>query len=224
MMDPKTKRPNNNENFFKRMNPYNNYLRSLEVRAASVSDNAEGKMILEGKAICYDEETVLFRYNGNDYKEVIKKGAFAGANIDYCYLKYNHSDNVMAMARVKNGTLKIEERDDGVYFYAELANTTAGRDLYELVRSGIIDRMSFAFTIKEEAYDETEHRWTVYKIDTVYDFAAVTVPAYEATELYARRYEDVEALRIKEVEASEKARKERQKCKESLLLNIRKFI
>ena len=125
---------------------------------------------------------------------------------------------------MKNGTIKIEERDDGVYFYAELANTTAGRDLYELVRSGIIDRMSFAFTIKEEAYDETEHRWTVYKIDTVYDFAAVTVPAYEATELYARRYEDVEALRIKEVEASEKARKERQKCKESLLLNIRKFI
>lgn len=209
---------NNEQNFFSRMNPHNNYLRTLEVRASTIEDSNSGKMIIEGKAICYDDETVLFEYDGVQYKEVIKAGAFDGADMRYCYLKYNHSDNIMAMARVKNGTLQIEARDDGVYFKAELANTTAGRDLYELVKRGDIDKMSFAFTIKEESYDETEHRWTVYKIGNVYDFAAVTVPAYDNTDLYSRRFGDVEA-RKSEVETLNRE-KEQLEQKRQLALSI----
>lgn len=191
----------------KRMFKHNDYRRVMQVRAFQEDSEQEGKMILEGKAVTFEEPTVLFKYDGVEYKEIIARGAFDETDISKAFLKYNHSDNIMAMARTKNNTLQIDVRDDGVYIKAELANTTAGRDLYELVKRGDIDKMSFAFTIREESYDKEEHTWTVRKIDTLYDVAAVTVPAYENTDLFARRYDDVEAKRRQEVEASELERR-----------------
>lgn len=198
-----------NKDIVKRMFKHNDYRRLMQVRAQEFDVEGDGKMIIEGKAVTFDEPTVLFRYDGIEYKEIIARGAFDEADTSKTFLKYNHSDNIMAMARTKNGTLQIDVRDDGVYIVAELANTTAGRDLYELVKRGDIDKMSFAFTIREESYDKEEHTWTVHKIDTLYDVAAVTVPAYENTELFARRYGDAEARRRQEVEALELERKRR---------------
>lgn len=190
----------------KRMFKHNDYRRIMQVRAFEEDAN-DGKMVIEGKAVTFDDPTVLFKMGENEYKEIIARGAFDEADTSKAFLKYNHSDNIMAMARTKNGTLQIEVRDDGVYIKAELANTTAGRDLYELVKRGDIDKMSFAFTIREESYDKNERTWTVRKIDTLYDVAAVTVPAYENTDLFARRYDDAEARRRQEVEALELERK-----------------
>lgn len=176
------------------------YERLMEVRALDYESFESDAMIIEGRAIVFNQETVLFRADGVEYKELIEPGALDFADLSKCFLKYNHSSHVMGMARVKNGTLKIEIRDDGAYISANLANTTAGRDLYELVKRGDIDRMSFAFTIKEETYDKEEHLWRVKMIDTVYDVAAVDQPAYENTALYARRREDME-VSAREVEA-----------------------
>jgi len=198
-----------NNDIVKRMFKHNDYRRLMQVRAQEFDVEGDGKMIIEGKAVTFDEPTVLFIYDGIEYKEIIARGAFDEADTSKTFLKYNHSDNIMAMARTKNGTLQIDVRDDGVYIVAELANTTAGRDLYELVKRGDIDKMSFAFTIREESYDKETHTWTVQKIDTLYDVAAVTVPAYENTELFARRYGDAEARRSQEVEALELERKRR---------------
>lgn len=193
----------NKEDIVKRIYNHNDYRRLMQVRALDVEENDEQKMLIEGKAVAFDEETVLFKYEGIDYKEIINKGALDEADISQAFLKYNHTDSIMAMARTKNGTLKIDIKEDGVYFLAELANTTAGRDLYELVRRGDIDKMSFAFTIKEESYDKKQHLWTIKKIDKLYDVAAVTIPAYNNTEVFARRYDDAEACRKQEVETSE---------------------
>lgn len=187
---------------------HNDYRHLMQVRV--LGENTESdKMMIEGKAVSFDDPTVLFEYDGVEYKEIIAKGAMDEADMSHAYLKYNHSSSIMAMARYKNGTLKIDVRDDGVYIQAELANTTSGRDLYELVKRGDIDKMSFAFTIREESYDKQEHTWTVRKIDKLYDVAAVEVPAYENTELFARRYGEVEASRRKEVEALSQARARR---------------
>jgi uncharacterized protein len=183
-----------------RMYKHNDYRRLMEVRAYQSDDATHAKMVIEGKAITFEDPTVLFRYDGIEYIEIIARDALKEADISKAFLKYNHSDDIMAMARTKNGTLQIETRDDGVYIKAELANTTAGRDLFELVKRGDIDKMSFAFTIKDETYDNETHTWTVNRIDTLYDVAAVTHPAYENTVLFARRYGDAEARRITEVE------------------------
>lgn len=200
---PKTENP-----IDKRMFKHEDYRRLMQVRVFNQSaDEPNPKMIIEGKAVSFDDPTVLFTMDGVEYKEIIARGAFDATDISKAYLKYNHSDNIMAMARVKNGTLAIEVRDDGVWIKAELANTTAGRDLYELVKRGDIDRMSFAFTIREESYDKETHTWTVRKVDTLFDVAAVEQPAYENTQLFARRYDEAEASRRQEVETLELQRK-----------------
>lgn len=185
---------------------HKDYKHIIELRAKQDNDNIE-KMIVEGKAIAYDSETVLFKDGDTEYKEIIKKGAFTEANLKDAFFKYNHNDNVMVMARYKNKTLQFDERDDGVYIKAELANTTAGRDLYELIKRGDIDKMSFAFSIKEETYNQETRTWTINKIDKIYDVAAVPMPAYEDTEIYARRLEDVETLKVKAMELADLERK-----------------
>lgn len=196
-------------------------------RSAEEEQNNPDEMIIEGRAVVFDSETILFNYDGVDYKEEIEHSALDKTDFRDCYLKYNHSDHIMAMARWKNeetdarGSIKFDLRKDGLYFTARLANTTQSRDLYELVRSGIINKMSFAFTVQEESYDKQAHKWTVRKIDKLYDIAAVTVPAYDDTSLCARRYGEVEAYRMKEVEAS---KRELEKRKLALKLEIQKSI
>ncbi len=186
------------DNIMEKMIRKNDYHHLVEMRAKDITE--ENKMILEGRAVVFDDATVLFEWEGIEYKEIISAGAFDNTDISKCFLKFNHSDTVMPMARVKNNTLVIDVRDDGVYITAELANTQAGKDLYELVKRGDIDKMSFAFISGEEEYDEKSHTWTVKSVETLYDVAAVNLPAYDNTTLYARRVGDVEA-RQREVEA-----------------------
>lgn len=182
------------------------YHRLYEVRAVIIDPKkpAEGQnpddMILEGKAIAYGEKTQLFEFGGKKIYEVIDPKALEGADTKDCFLKYNHSEEVMVMARTKNGTLTLDNRPDGLFIRAKLANTTAGRDLYELVKRGDIDKMSFAFTTDKEEEDDSvegEITYTVRKIRKLYDVAAVPMPAYEDTELYARRQGDVETYLAK---------------------------
>lgn len=179
------------------------YRRIMQLRAVeqTLSDESD-YYVLEGKAVVFEEPTVLFKYYGIEYKEVIRRGAFIGADISDVFLKYNHESSVMATARTKNGTLDIDIREDGVYVVARLLKTLrASQELYEGVKSGLIDKMSFAFTIKEEIFEEDTNTYHVISIDKVYDVAAVEIPAYSGTELHARRSNDVEA-RLREVEAS----------------------
>lgn len=215
----------------KRTKTKSDYIRMAEIKVNPAEvDNNEGKMVVEGMPIVFDQPTVLFEYEdeyGNpvQVKEVIEKGAMDNTDVRDCFFKYNHSNNVMAMARVKNGTLKLELRDEGLFMRAELADTTAGRDLYTLIKRGDIDKMSFAFNIGKEEFDEAEYLFRVKEISKLWDVAAVNVPAYDGTSIYARRLEDVEALRAKQVEAleAEKRKAEEKKRKELLAKIDQKF-
>lgn len=197
------------KNKMERMIRPESYHRVYEVRAAEPLETEKpDAMIIEGKAITFNEETFLFRdkWAEKDIYEKIDSGALEGADIKDVFLKYNHSDEVMVMARTKNKTLTLTVKEDGVWIRAELAPTTAGRDLYELVKRGDIDKMSFAFSIEHERVDETEDKviYTVMRIKKLYDVAAVAMPAYDNTLLYARRLSDVET-RQAEVEAKKQA-------------------
>jgi len=61
-----------------------------------------------------------------------------------------------------------------------------------LIKRGDIDKMSFAFTEKDGVFDEKTRTWTVKNITKLYDVAAVTVPAYENTNIYAVRMSELE--------------------------------
>lgn len=173
----------------------NDLRREIQFRALGEDEKPEelkDEMIVEGKAITYDEKTKLFSMDGEDYFEIIEKGALKETDLSDVFLKYNHSDNFMVLARTRNKTLSIEDREDGVYIRATLANTSEGKDLYELIKRGDVDKMSFAFTEKDGVFDEETRTWIVKNITKLYDVAAVTVPAYENTNIYAVRMNELE--------------------------------
>lgn len=173
----------------------NDLRREIQFRALGEDEKPEDlkdEMIVEGKAITYDDKTRLFSMDGDDYFEIIERGALKETDVSDVFLKYNHSDNFMVLARTRNKTLSIEDREDGVYIRASLANTSEGKDLYELIKRGDVDKMSFAFTEKDGLFDEETRTWTVRNITKLYDVAAVTVPAYENTNIYAVRMNELE--------------------------------
>lgn len=177
----------------KQIKKHNDYQHEIEVRAELNND----EKVIYGKAIVFNERTVLFTQEGLDYGEIIDRNALDEADISDVYVKYNHNDGTMVVARSKNGSLKFEIRDDGVYVEIRPANTTAGNDMYELVRTGILTKMSFGFTISEQSYDSNTRTWTVLKIKKLYEVSAVPNPAYDGTTLYARRANELEDSRAK---------------------------
>ena len=171
-------------------------VRLFELRAKQGQQEDDEFVHIEGKAVAFDSETVLFKFNGIEYKEIIERGSFDEADISDVVVKYNHSDHFLAVARTRNHTLELDVREDGVYVAIKIRKDNPnGMQFYKNVEEGLIDRMSFSFIIREESFDEKEHRWTVRKIEKVYDVAAVDFPAYDDTEIYAKRFGDAEALR-----------------------------
>lgn len=184
-------------------------IRMIELRALEPQDDSD-EMIVEGRAVVYDSPTLLWEsYDGIKYYEVIQRGALDGADLSDVPFKYNHSDNVMIMARTRNKTLELIKDDQGLLIRAKLAPTTAGRDLYTLIKRGDIDKMSFAFTVKEESYDKETHTRKILKIKKLWDVAAVDIPAYDDTSISARSWAEAQ----REIEAAEAASLESEKRK-----------
>ena len=182
-------------------------IRMAEIRAVEpVGD--EHEMIVEGRAIIYESPTVLFEIDGVRYYEVIARGALDSADLKDVPFKYNHSDNVMVMARTRNKTLELIPDDEGLLVRAKLAPTTAGRDLYQLIKRGDIDKMSFAFTVEKDEYDRDTRTRRIVEFKRIWDVSAVDTPAYQDTYISARNYfmAQAEAER-RAAEAAEKRRR-----------------
>ena len=182
-------------------------IRMAELRAIESAGDVN-EMIVEGRAIVYDSSTVMYEIDGIKYYEVIQRGALEGADLRDVPFKYNHSDSVMVMARTRNKTLELIPDEQGLLVRAKLANTTAGRDLYELIKRGDIDKMSFAFTVAEDSYDRDTRTRKIIKFKRIWDVSAVDTPAYQDTYISARSYfmAQAEAER-RAAEAAEKRRR-----------------
>lgn len=160
--------------------------RSFSVRARDETGTEEKpEMWVEGYAVRFESPTVLFEYDGTEYKEQIDRNAFEECQMEDVIFNYNHGGKVMA--RTRNMTLFLEIRSDGLYIRARLDGTEEGRRLYEEIKGGYIDRMSFRFSVREEAYDKQNHMWTVRRIKRLYDVSAVDIPAYDDTSISARK-------------------------------------
>lgn len=190
-----------------------------EVRLADVSDfNVEirdgedggpGKMVIEGYAAVFDSETLIGTEDWGFYESIDKK-AFDGADMKDVPLKYNHSDAVPILARTRNKSLTLSVDDKGLFIHAELLDTQDARDMYKRIKAGLIDKMSFAFTVKDEdvAKGATPHR-KITRFDRIFDVSVVDTPAYEDTSIYARSLQHAEAWR-EPLESGEEERKAEQ--------------
>lgn len=161
--------------------------RIKEVRLTEVRALEDEKMIVEGYAVVFENETDL-----GYFKEIIDRNAFNGCDMSDVCMKYNHSDELLIMARTRNNSLQLFIDETGLKVRAELIDTTQNRDLYKMIQAQLLTKMSFAFTVAEEDWDyETDTR-RILRIDKLYDVSVVDVPAYEATEIYARSKEQFE--------------------------------
>lgn len=154
----------------------------VELRALEAIEG--GAMRISGKAIAFNSPTVVWRdENGVEYFEQIDPHALDGADMKDTCLRYNHVNAIPILARIRGGSLKLEIREDGVYFEAELFNTTAARDCYELVRQGAL-QCSFGFTMPPDGgfnYDRATRMRTITRIERLIDISIVDVPAYKDT-------------------------------------------
>lgn len=157
----------------------------------------DNQMRIEGRAVVFDHATRLFSLGGSDYFEVIESGALDEADLSDVVFRYNHNDSMFIMARTRGGSLQLGT--DGMV-RATFFNTSQARDLYELIKAGAIDKMSWAFTIREESFDKETRTWHVRKVDKVFDVAAVDHPAYDATSISARAVLELESERIAALE------------------------
>jgi len=169
------------------MSKKNNYERRLiEFRAV---ENDEDKMLIEGYAITY-EQPATHQYGSRKFTETIKKGSLDKTDMKDVPMRYNHNDGFMIMARTRNNSLQLIKDDVGLKVKAELLDTQSNRDLYKGIQEGLIDRMSFAFTVADEGdnwtFGEEETTREVTNIEKLYDVSVVDTPFYDSTSIYAR--------------------------------------
>ena len=97
---------------------------------------------------------------------------------------------------------------------ADLGGTEIGRELYEEIKGGYIDRMSFGFTVRGDEWsdrmeDGVEIRTRrITDIGKLYDVSAVSIPANDSTSISVRSLVDGEIARL-EAERLEQERLER---------------
>ena len=188
---------------------------NLKTRNETIEDEEEEEikeMIVQGQAVTFEQETVLFKCGETEYKEVIDRNAFNETDMSDVIFNYNHGGKVVA--RTRNNTLKLSIDADGLNIEARLDGTEEGRKLYEEIKGGYIDRMSFCFTVKEESYNQETHTWRVLKVDKLYDVSAVDIPAYDTTSISARSSRL--AVAEQEQKALERAQLQKERSKKLL--------
>lgn len=192
--------------------------RTMKVSVPEVEERAEMEaeqpMVVEGYAVVYDQPQT-YQFGEETYTETIVRGACDNSDMRRTVMRYNHEDSVFALARTKNGSLQMMSDDYGLKIRAELIDTQSNRDVYKMIRSGLIDEMSFAFTVAqggdEWTYSDDFKTVTrdIKSIDVIYDVSAVDTGFYENTSIYARAFDSVDALKEQAAKAKlelEKAR------------------
>lgn len=175
-----------------------------EIRTATLNltNNDESKMTLEGYAIVFNQETLIGDAK-RGFREMIMPSALKYTSMNDVPLKYNHMDNFLVIARTKNGSLKLEVDDVGLKIRAELLDTQTNKDIYKMVQNGLLDKMSFAFTVNAQEWDRSGEipLRKITSIERLYDVSIVDLPAYEGTSIYSRSLDFVESeLRAMDLE------------------------
>lgn len=180
-------------------------IRLTELRA--VKDEEE--MIVEGYAVVFNKQTDL-----GWCKETIDSRAFDDCDMSDVSLKYEHSNSFLTLARTRNKSLELEVDEKGLKIRAKLIDTTQNKDIYKMIKEGLLDKMSFGFKVRKSEWNyETDER-RILEFEKLYEVSIVNEPAYEDTEVYARSKDSY--LKEKEKYNNLQLQKEKLKLKLSL--------
>lgn len=184
----------------------------------------EDEKRVTGYATTFDQPYKLWGDNEFELWEVVDKNAFDNTDMADVIMQYNHEGRVFA--RTKNNTLSLRSDEHGLLINAELGGTEIGRQLYEEIKGGYTDKMSFGFTVRgDEWSDKTEdgveiRTRRITDIGKLYDVSAVSIPANDSTSISVRSLVDGEIEKLKaerlEREKAEKLEERRQALRERI--------
>lgn len=193
---------------------YRAMLQPMAIPAATTEKRFDTDFYVEGFATTFNSPYELYEWDGVKYYEMIARDALVGADMSDVIFQYNHAGKVLA--RLSNSTLGLEAVDHGLLTFADLSKSRAAKDLYEEIENGLITKMSWAFTVKEDSYDRDTHTRTILKIKKVYDVSAVSIPANADTDISARSYFDG----VIEREQKERLQRRREILKLKLMMEV----
>ena len=169
---------------------------SFEVRA----EEKDGAKIITGRPVVYNSRT-----NIGLFDEVMDMGALDGADLTDVRFLINHNPSMIPVARSRrnngNSTMQLSVDQQGLnldWVKLDTENNSDSRSLYSAVQRGDITGMSFMFSVDDEEWEnlESDHPTRhIRKIGSIVEVSAVTFPAYESTEIYARSKEALDNAR-----------------------------
>ena len=175
---------------------------TMEIRSAETDEpEQEERMVVTGYASTFNEPYTLFENDDWRFNEVVDARAFDNTDMSDVILQYDHEGRVFA--RMSNNTLTVIPDERGLLIEADLGGTELGRQLFEEIRGGYTNKMSFGFTVDGEDYLDTKDAdgkaltvRTITSVRKLYDVSAVSLPANDATSISVRSLTDGEIERI----------------------------
>ena len=195
--------------------------RGMQLSVFENETEEQKEMVVEGYATTFGEPYLLINDKEYSVYETISKNAFDSCNMDDVVLQYDHTGHVYC--RTRNGSLKLRiDPDKGLHVEAYLGGTEIGRQLYEEIKQGYSDKMSFGFKVAEDERkvieDENGHitiHRTITKIERLFDVSVVSIPANDNTDIHVRNYFNGV------IEAAKTERFLKERAKKALLLKIK---
>ena len=195
--------------------------RSMTLTVDNPTDN-DNECIVIGYATTYNQPYVLYEDESYRLLEQVAPGAFDGCDMTDVLFQLNHEGRVYA--RTKNNTLTLLSDNHGLKTIGKLGGTDIGRQIYQEIRGGYLDKMSMGFKVLEDIREmTTDHETgvkiclrTITKIKKLYDVSVVDQPANDMTSISAR------SLLDGEIERAEAERLERERRRIKLYMEATK--
>ena len=188
-----------------------------EFRQYNIEFHANENRTIEGRAIPFNVKSP----NREGFREMITpeavEGVFEKSDV---FMVYNHDRSRGFLARSKNGngSLRIDVRDDGVYFTFDALHDDLSNYIYERLMRGDLDEMSWAFTVEKDTWEKGAdgvYDRTINKFDHIYDLSIVDQSYYGLENAVGcKRFAEIQEEErlanekaMKEAEEAEAARK-----------------
>ena len=176
---------------------------TMEIRSAETEDvEQEERKVVKGYASTFNEPYTLYENDDWRFNEVVDARAFDNTDMSDVIMQYDHEGRVFA--RMSNNTLTVTPDEKGLLIEADLGGTELGRQLFEEIRGGYTNKMSFGFTVDGEEILDTKDVdgkaltvRTITSVRKLYDVSAVSLPANDATSISVRSLTDGEIERIR---------------------------
>lgn len=192
------------------MKPNEREYRDFILAVVPTEDNEETRKLVKGYASTFDQPYTLWEDDEFVIQEQLDRRAFDNADLSDVIFQYNHEGRVFA--RNSNGTLSVGPDDIGLAIEADLGGTDIGRQLYQEIKGGYTNKMSYGYTVTGASWEDrrledgrTLELRTITSVGKVYDVSAVSIPANNATSISVRNLSDgvIEEVRAERLKALE---------------------